>query len=118
MGKRAALYRQALGLTDVDEDRFNKLLLHGGRLVISGALDPILWLCVIVTLPTLVVVVVNPDVPMWLVILGCAPVLVALGSFMYLLVVNRDKLLREEWRVNKVLREDNLVDKGEKRDTE
>lgn len=58
----------------------------GARLKVRSALNPVLWLCPIVLLPCLAVAS-YAETPTWLrivvVILGCAPIVVALWAFVH-----------------------------------
>lgn len=73
----------------------------GGRLTVRSALNPVLWLCAIVTAPLLLSVAILRDAPAWLVVIGCAPVITALFGFLFLLFFDRDKLQSEEYQLRK-----------------
>lgn len=75
---------------------------QGGRLRVRSALNPMLWLCSIITIPTMVTAaVLGPRAPIWLIALALAPVGVALVGFLFLLVIDRDKLQSEEYQLRK-----------------
>lgn len=69
--------------------------------MVKSALNPILWLCGIITIPTLVAGGFHPQLPIWIIAIGCAPVVVALFGFLFLLFFDRDKLQSEEYQIQK-----------------
>ncbi len=71
------------------------------KLTVRSALNPMLWLCGLVTIPALIVAVCVPVVPDWLVWLAFIPVVAVLVGFFYLLVVDRDKLQSESYQLRK-----------------
>ena len=71
------------------------------RLTVRSALNPILWLCGLVTIPSILVASYMASVPTWLVLLACSPVAVALFGFLFLLFVDRDKLQSESYQLRK-----------------
>ncbi|MBL0592641.1 hypothetical protein [Aeromonas veronii] len=73
----------------------------GGKLTVKSALNPILWLCAIVSIPGLVAIQFIFPTPVWLVILVCGPVVTAMLGFLILLFVDRDKLQSEEYQIRK-----------------
>lgn len=73
----------------------------GGKLTVKSALNPILWLCAIVSIPGLVAIQFIQPVPLWLIILVCGPVVTAMLGFLILLVIDRDKLQSEEYQIRK-----------------
>ena len=83
------------------EQIFSKAVESGGRLTVKSALNPILWLCGIITIPTLVAGAVHPLLPIWVIAIGCSPVVVALFGFLFLLFFDRDKLQSEEFQIRK-----------------
>lgn len=80
---------------------FSKAVEAGGRLTVKSALNPILWLCGIITIPTLIAGVLYPELSTWIVAIGCAPVVVALFGFLFLLFFDRDKLQSEDYQIKK-----------------
>ena len=68
---------------------------------VRSALNPTLWLCGIITIPVLVAGALHPNLSTWIVAIGCAPVVVALFGFMFLLFFDRDKLQSEEYQIQK-----------------
>ncbi len=74
----------------------------GSRLRVKSALNPILWLCGIITIPCVsAIAYINPPPPVWLVILAFIPVVSAAMGFLFLLVVDRDKLQSEDYQIRK-----------------
>jgi len=73
----------------------------GGKLTVKSALNPILWLCAIVSIPGLVAIQFINPVPVWLVVLVCGPVVTAMLGFLILLFLDRDKLQSEEYQIRK-----------------
>lgn len=71
------------------------------RLSVKSALNPMLWLCGLVTTPGLVAALLLPTMPPWLIFLACAPVAAATAGFAFLLVVDRDKLQSESYQLRK-----------------
>src|SRR5688572_15256210 len=73
----------------------------GGRLTVRSALNPILWLCFIVTFPALVAIPFGGPYRTLLVVLAVAPVAVAIFGFLFLLFFDRDKLQSEDYQIRK-----------------
>jgi hypothetical protein len=73
----------------------------GTRLTVKSALNPVLWLCAIVTVPSFISFgfVMNP--PTWWVALAVSPVAAAIFGFFFLLFFDRDKLQSEEYQLKK-----------------
>lgn len=72
---------------------------EGGRLRVRSALNPVLWLCGIVTVPSLALYAFFPSHPVWLIVLAFLPVLTAITGFFILLFVDRDKLQSEDYQI-------------------
>ena len=83
------------------EQIFSKVVDAGGRLTVRSALNPILWLCGIITIPTLIAGTFYPTLSSWIVAIGCSPVIVALFGFLFLLFFDRDKLQSEDYQIKK-----------------
>jgi hypothetical protein len=71
------------------------------KLTVRSALNPILWLCGLVTIPSLVVSSIVATTPVWLIWLAFMPVVAVLLGFLFLLVVDRDKLQSESYQLRK-----------------
>lgn len=78
-----------------------KAIEAGARLYVRSALNPVLWLCAIITCPGLLAIILSSNPPMWLIILTCAPVATAIFGFMFLLFFDRDKLQSEDYQLKK-----------------
>jgi hypothetical protein len=78
-----------------------KVIEAGGRLTVRSALNPVLWLCAIVSIPTMIVYSLMPSKPVWLAFLSCAPIAATVLGFFFLLVFDRDKLQSEEYQIRK-----------------
>ncbi len=74
----------------------------GGRLKVRSALNPILWLCGIITIPGLIAAGIMRQTPNWLLALSFAPVITAILGFLFLLLFDRDKLQSEEYQIRKL----------------
>ena len=76
----------------------------GGRLRVRSALNPVLWLCGIVTVPCLVLTTYIEE-PSWLivifVVIASAPIALTALGFCVLLFFDRDKLQSEEFQIMK-----------------
>lgn len=80
----------------------SRAIQSGGRLKVQSALNPALWLCGIICIPALCVAGLSPDPPWWLPWLVLAPVALAGIGFLFLLVVDRDKLQSEDYQIRKL----------------
>ena len=87
----------------IGERLVRKITEAGGRLHVKSALNPILWMCAIVTIPCVGAIALwyrnNP--PIWLIFLANAPVFVGLFGFLFLLFFDRDKLQSEDYQIRK-----------------
>lgn len=83
------------------ESLITKVMDTGGRLRVRSALNPVLWLCAIVTFPCVMTYSWSADKPIWLLVLAFAPVTVALFGFLVLLFTDPDKLQSEEYQIRK-----------------
>lgn len=83
------------------ENIATKVIESGGKLHVKSALNPILWLCAIITVPSLIAVPFLNETPIWLIILIIAPVITAILGFFFLLFIDRDKLQSEEYQLKK-----------------
>ena len=73
----------------------------GGRLRVRSALNPILWLCGIVTMPCLTGMAWRGEFNTWLAIVAASPIACAIFGFLFLLFKDRDKLQSEEYQIRK-----------------
>jgi len=86
---------------DERDTLITKVMEAGGRLKVKSALNPILWLCAIVSVPTIISLNFATDKPVWLVAVAVSPVFVAIGGFIFLLIWDRDKLQSEDYQIRK-----------------
>jgi len=81
-------------------DRLIHRFLHaGGRLQVRSALNPALWMCAIVTMPTLVLFAYRGNEI--LLIFAATPLGMAIVGFLFLLFFDRDKLQSEDFQIRK-----------------
>lgn len=74
----------------------------GGSLKVRSALNPLLWLCAIVSVPSMTVAGFTSSPAAWWLIFGAvAPVAVALLCYMILMFRDPDKLQSEEYQIQK-----------------
>lgn len=74
----------------------------GGKLRVRSALNPVLWMCAIVTVPCVIIAALyKPPPPSWLIGIACAPVVAAFIGFIFLLLFDRDKLQSEDYQIRK-----------------
>lgn len=78
-----------------------KVIESGGKLSVKSALNPILWLCAIVSIPSLTSTFFLKESPIWLIFMILAPVSAAIFGFIFLLFFDRDKLQSEEYQLKK-----------------
>lgn len=78
-----------------------KAIEAGGRLTVRSALNPILWLCAIVSVPAAAFLAWTDNPPLILTYLAAMPVGAALFGFLFLLLFDRDKLQSEEYQLRK-----------------
>jgi hypothetical protein len=78
-----------------------KAIEAGGRLTVRSALNPVLWLCAIVSVPCAVIMALMSSPPFILTFLAGAPVAAAVFGFFFLLVFDRDKLQSEDYQLRK-----------------
>ena len=67
-----------------------------------SALNPILWLCAIISAPAIISCVVIRQPPTWLAVLAAAPTGTAIIGFLFLLLFDRDKLQSEDYQIKKL----------------
>ena len=79
-----------------------KILETGGRLRVRSALNPVLWLCAITTVPSLYFASQMVEPPAWLITLIFLPLVAAIAGFLFLLFFDRDKLQSEDYQIRKM----------------
>ncbi len=85
----------------------------GGRLRVKSALNPVLWLCGLVTIPSICLMGRFNYNPVWLIVIAVTPVVCAAFGFIFLLFVDRDKLQSEDYQIRKQTLE-LIQEKGDK----
>lgn len=85
----------------MDENIYTKMMQAGSKLKVKSALNPILWLCGMVSLPILFASCFTA-VPWPLTLLAGCPVVVAIYSHLFLMHTNPDKLQSEEFQIQKI----------------
>ena len=70
-------------------------------LTVRSALNPALWLCGIVTIPSIIIASILPNPPVWLIAVACAPVGITSLGFLFLLFFDRDRLQSENYQIRK-----------------
>jgi hypothetical protein len=74
---------------------------YGGQLRVKSALNPILWLCGIIGTPCILSITWQKE-PSWVLIsLLFMVVLTAIGSFIYFVIVDPDRLQSEEYQLRR-----------------
>ncbi|EKO3475611.1 hypothetical protein K6U56_01540 [Vibrio furnissii] len=87
---------------DIKDKIAHKAIEAGGRLRVKSALNPILWLCAIVTVPGLgYLIFTEKEVPLLMQIFIFSPVFSAILGFIFLLFFDRDKLQSEDYQIRK-----------------
>lgn len=79
----------------------SRVIEAGGRLKVRSALNPVLWLCAIVSIPSLLFFTLMSSPPEWLIWMTFSPVITAIFGFLFLLFFDRDKLQSEEYQLKK-----------------
>lgn len=69
------------------------------RLRVRSALNPMLWLCAIVTVPCIGFAAFNEYLPTWLIVIACVPVVLVSIGFLVLLFFDRGKLQSEDFQI-------------------
>ncbi|MGL6351945.1 MAG: hypothetical protein ACRC2U_19355 [Aeromonas sp.] len=87
---------------DIKNTIASKAIDAGGRLRVKSALNPMLWLCAIVTLPGLVYIgKSDKEISLFIQLTVTSPVFITLFGFLYLLFFDRDKLQSEDYQIRK-----------------
>lgn len=85
----------------LSEKIFQRISEYGGRVSVKSALNPILWLCGIISFPLLSVAAYQGNPSLWLIVIGAAPVGVAIVGYLFLLLFDRDRLQSEDYQLRK-----------------
>ena len=86
---------------DLREGIISRFTEAGGSLHVRSALNPVLWMCAIVSLPSLLVCVSLSTPPPWISWIVVGPVVLAAFGYLFLLFFDRDKLQSEEYQIKK-----------------
>ncbi len=90
----------------------SRILELGGKVTVRSALNPVLWLSLIISVPGLGIFCIVDESPQWLPYLIFVPVgLVSIG-FLYLLFKDPDKLQSEDYQLKRRSLE-MILEKGE-----
>jgi len=79
----------------------SKAVEAGSKLTVRSALNPMLWLSAIITIPALAFVGLLKSAPTWIIVLAFAPVATAIFGFLFLLIIDRDKLQSEDYQIRR-----------------
>lgn len=89
-----------------DPDAFGRLLAFAqsaaGNLKVRSALNPLLWLCAIVTIPCLGLAALLSEkliIAVPLLIIAFLPVVSAIGAYIYFMITSPNKLQSEEYQI-------------------
>lgn len=85
----------------IKETAVTRIAEAGGRLRVKSALNPVLWLCLIVTFPSITCFPFLSQPPVWLIVLAFLPLITAIFGFIYLLLKDPDKLQSEDYQLRK-----------------
>jgi len=83
------------------EEKIGRAMEAGEKLRVKSALNPILWLCLIVTVPATGLAIKLDPPPQWLIILIFVPIILVSIGFLFLLLFDRDKLQSEDYQIKK-----------------
>ena len=74
----------------------------GGRLKVRSGLNPMLWLCAIISTPCLVVYGLKENASDWLLVFACAPMFAAILGFFFFMLFDRPYLQSEQFQLRKM----------------
>lgn len=74
----------------------------GGRIKVRSGLNPMLWLCAIITTPSLVVYGLKENPSEWLLIFAIAPEAAAILGFFFFMIFDRPYLQSEQFQIRKM----------------
>lgn len=86
----------------VREAIITRVMETGGRLKVRSAVNSMLWLCAIITTPSLLAFALRPNSSRWLLVFAFAPEATAIIGFLFLLFFDRDYLQSEEFQLRKM----------------
>ncbi len=74
----------------------------GGRLRVRSGLNPMLWLCGIITMPSLIVYGLKENPSGWLLVFAVAPEATAILGFLFFMLFDRPYLQSESFQIRKM----------------
>jgi hypothetical protein len=74
----------------------------GGRLRVRSGLNPMLWLCGIITMPSLIVYGMKENPSGWLLVFAMAPEATAILGFLFFMLFDRPYLQSESFQIRKM----------------
>lgn len=74
----------------------------GGRIKVRSGLNPMLWLCAIITTPCLILYGIKTNASDWLLVFAIAPEAAAILGFFFLLIFDRPYLQSEQFQIRKM----------------
>ncbi|QPK62709.1 hypothetical protein IVG45_17985 [Methylomonas sp. LL1] len=87
---------------DIRESIAHTAIEAGGRLRVKSALNPMLWLCAIVTIPGFSYLLFSEkEVSLLVQVVIISPVFATIFGFLILLIFDRDKLQSEDYQIRK-----------------
>jgi hypothetical protein len=84
------------------EDLITRVRDVGGRIKVRSGLNPILWLCGIITMPCLVVYGLKENPSGWLLVFAVAPEATAILGFFFFMLFDRPYLQSEHFQIRKM----------------
>lgn len=84
------------------EDLITRVREMGGRIKVRSGLNPILWLCGIITMPCLVVYGLKENSSGWLLVFAVAPEATAILGFFFFMLFDRPYLQSEHFQIRKM----------------
>ena len=85
----------------IREELITRVRDMGGRIKVRSGLNPILWLCAIITMPCVVVYGMKDDPSGWLLVFAVAPEAAAIIGFFFFMLFDRPYLQSEEFQIRK-----------------
>ncbi|MDX7854330.1 MULTISPECIES: hypothetical protein [Aeromonas] len=86
---------------DIKDLMASRAIEAGGRLKVQSALNPVLWMCAIISVPALFISGFSDNPPPWIAYAVFGPICTAILGFFILLIFDRDKLQSEDYQIKK-----------------
>ena len=67
------------------EQLYSRFAEAGGKLTVMSALNPMLWLCAIISVPGIYFISQDSDFPLYVALILLSPIVVAIAGFFFLL---------------------------------